>query len=72
VIEGQDLVGKIARVPRNAEDKPRTAVRILKVDIKRVGPPPAPAAPAVKKAAPAAKKAATPATKKTAAPAAKK
>ncbi len=69
VIEGQELVGKIARVPRNAEDKPRTAVRILKVSIKREGPPPA---PAVKKAAPAAKKAATTTTKKTATPAAKK
>ncbi len=69
VIEGQDVVSKIARVPRNAEDKPRVAVRILKVSVKREGPPPA---PAVKKAAPAAKKAAAPATKKSAAPAAKK
>lgn len=71
VIEGQDVVSKIARVPRDANDKPRTAVRILKVDIKREGPPPALAAPAVKKAAPAAKKAAAPATKKAAAPATK-
>jgi len=68
VVEGQELVNKIARVPRDGDDKPRTAVRILKVDIKREGPPPVPAAkPAVKKAAPAAKpavKTATPAAKK--------
>lgn len=67
VVEGQDVVSKIARVPRDGNDKPRTPVKILKVDIKREGPPPVPAAkPAVKKAAPAAK----PAVKK-AAPAAK-
>jgi cyclophilin family peptidyl-prolyl cis-trans isomerase len=71
VVEGMDVVSKIARVPRDASDKPRTPVRILKVSIIREGPAPAePAKPAVKKAAPAAKPA-TPAVKK-AAPAAKK
>jgi peptidyl-prolyl cis-trans isomerase A (cyclophilin A) len=71
VIEGLEVVSKIARVPRDANDKPRTPVRITRVDIKREGPPPAaPAKPAVKKAAPAAKPAA-PAAKK-AAPAAPK
>jgi cyclophilin family peptidyl-prolyl cis-trans isomerase len=54
VVEGQELVNKIARVPVGANDMPRTPVKILKVDIKREGPPPVPAAkPAVKKAAPA-------------------
>ena len=74
VVEGLDLVPKIARVPRDANDKPRTAVRITKVDIKREGPPPAAAAPAkppMKKATPAAKPSA-PAAKKTAPAAAKK
>jgi peptidyl-prolyl cis-trans isomerase A (cyclophilin A) len=50
VVEGQDIVGKIARVPRDSEDKPRTAVKLISVTIKRVGP--APDAPAAKKAAP--------------------
>lgn len=45
VVEGQDLIGKIARVPRDANDKPRTAVRLVSVTIKREGPAPAPAAP---------------------------
>ena len=51
-VDGQDLVGKIARVPRDAEDKPRTAVRLISVTIKREGPEPAPAPAAPKKAAP--------------------
>jgi cyclophilin family peptidyl-prolyl cis-trans isomerase len=73
VVEGQDLVGKIARVPRNADDKPRTPVRIVSITFQREGPAPpnAPegvARPATKKAAPAAKKAA-PATKKATPPA---
>lgn len=41
VVEGQDLVGKVARVPRDKDDKPRTPVRLISVTIKRVGPPPA-------------------------------
>jgi cyclophilin family peptidyl-prolyl cis-trans isomerase len=44
VVEGQDLIGKIARVPRDRNDKPRTPVRLISVTIKREGPEPAPAA----------------------------
>jgi hypothetical protein len=40
-VDGQDLVGKIARVPRDTNDKPRTPVRLVSVTIKRVGPEPA-------------------------------
>ena len=66
VVDGQDVVGKIARVPRDGNDKPRTPVTLISVTIKREGPPPPPAAaPAKKSAAPAGtaapKKAATPA-----------
>jgi cyclophilin family peptidyl-prolyl cis-trans isomerase len=62
VVEGQDVVSKIARAPKDSNDKPRTAVKLISASIKRFGPPPAaPAAPAKKSAAPAAKKAATPA-----------
>jgi peptidyl-prolyl cis-trans isomerase A (cyclophilin A) len=57
VVDGQDIVGKIARVPRDGSDKPRTPVRLISVTIKRVGPapdaPPAKAAPAKKAPAPA-------------------
>jgi cyclophilin family peptidyl-prolyl cis-trans isomerase len=64
VIEGQDIVGKIAAVPRDGNDKPRTPVKLVSVTIKRYGPAPTAATPA-KKAAPAGgtapKKAATPA-----------
>ncbi len=41
VVDGQNLVGKIARVPRDANDKPRTPVTLEKVEIFRVGPEPA-------------------------------
>jgi peptidyl-prolyl cis-trans isomerase A (cyclophilin A) len=41
VIEGMDVVKTIARVPANAENKPRTAVRMTRVTIERVGPAPA-------------------------------
>ena len=61
VVEGQDIVGKIARVPRDANDKPRTPVMLVSVTIKREGPPPAAAPPAPKKSA-------TPAPAKTAPP----
>ncbi|PWU10343.1 MAG: peptidylprolyl isomerase [Terriglobia bacterium] len=50
VVEGQELIGKIARVPTATEDKPRTPVRLISVTIKREGPEPAPAG-APKKAA---------------------
>jgi hypothetical protein len=53
-VEGQPLVGKIARVPRDSNDKPRTAVRLVKVSIQRVGAVP-PNAPEVVRAATAAK-----------------
>ncbi len=43
VVEGQDVAEKIARVPRDGSDKPRTPVVIKSVLIRRVGPPPAPA-----------------------------
>jgi len=79
VIEGQDLVTKIANVPKDADDKPKTPVRIVNIRITRYPLAPATttkaaptttkaAAPSAPKAAttpaPAApKKAATPATK---------
>jgi len=61
VVEGQELVGKIARVPRDANDKPRTPVRITSITFEREGPAPpndplAPPAPPAKKAAKGAKK----------------
>ena len=49
VVEGQDVVEKIARVPRNAEDRPITPVRMVRVTVKREGPPPAGAKPAAAK-----------------------
>ncbi|HEY1240903.1 MAG TPA: peptidylprolyl isomerase [Bryobacteraceae bacterium] len=49
VVEGQEIVGKIARVPRDSNDKPRTAVKLVGVTIKRVGP--APASPQTQKGA---------------------
>jgi len=58
VVQGQELVGKIAHVPTGANDKPRTPVKLVSVTIKRIGP--APAAPAA--AAP--KKTTAPSTKK--------
>ena len=48
VVDGQDLVGKIARVPSDGNDKPRTPVKLVSVTIKRVGPEPAGKAPAKK------------------------
>jgi len=41
VVEGQEIVGKIARVPRDGNDKPRTPVKLVSVTIKRIGPAPA-------------------------------
>jgi cyclophilin family peptidyl-prolyl cis-trans isomerase len=61
VVEGQDVVGKIANVPRDANDKPRTPLKLISVTIKREGPPPASAAPAKKSTT--APKTATPAKK---------
>ncbi|MGO4881643.1 MAG: peptidylprolyl isomerase [Bryobacteraceae bacterium] len=50
VVEGQDVVDKIVAVPKNAEDKPNTPVKIVSITVKREGPAPA-AAPAKKAAA---------------------
>ena len=61
VIEGQDVVHKIAAVPTGAMDKPVKPVKILSIKLEREGPPPAPAA-APKKTG-TAKKAAAPAKK---------
>ena len=41
VVEGQDVVQKIANAPRNADNKPRTPVTITRVVFERVGPEPA-------------------------------
>jgi peptidyl-prolyl cis-trans isomerase A (cyclophilin A) len=49
VVDGQDIVNKIAHVPTGPNDKPRMPVRLIGVTIKRVGPEPV-AAP--EKAAP--------------------
>jgi peptidyl-prolyl cis-trans isomerase A (cyclophilin A) len=82
VVEGQEVVEKIARAPRDGNDKPRTAVIMSRITFKREGPAPpnAPegaarpatttkkAAPATKSATPA--KSATPT--KSAAPVTKK
>jgi len=71
VVDGQEVVGKIARVPRDANDKPRTPVMLTSVTIKRVGPAPAgTGAPATKKSAAPAKT--TTAPPKSATPAAPK
>lgn len=55
VVEGLDVVKQIARVPRDANDKPRTPVRITSITFQREGPAPpndplAPPKPAGKKA----------------------
>jgi cyclophilin family peptidyl-prolyl cis-trans isomerase len=54
VVEGQDVVRKIARVPRDGNDIPRTPVRINSITFKREGAPPPNdvLAPSVKQAAP--------------------
>lgn len=59
VVDGQDVVGKISHVPRGANDKPNTPVKLISVTIQREGPPPAAPTPAKKtatSAAPAPKK----------------
>ena len=48
LVEGQDIVGKIARVPRDGDDKPRAPVRLISVTIQRSGPPPVTATPVKK------------------------
>src|ERR1035437_668089 len=67
VVDGQDVVGKIAHAAKDSFDKPRTPVKLVRATIKRYGPPPAAPAPSAAKksatgtATPAPKKAATPA-----------
>jgi peptidyl-prolyl cis-trans isomerase A (cyclophilin A) len=65
VVDGQDVADKIVAVPRDRNDKPRTAVLIRTVTFERVGPAPAndPLGPAVRKAAPAKPGAARPAAR---------
>src|SRR5882762_3590621 len=67
VVEGQDVVIKITHTPKDANDKPKTPVKLVSVKITREGLPPVPP-PATKKAAPSAKQSVTP----TPAPAQKK
>jgi peptidyl-prolyl cis-trans isomerase A (cyclophilin A) len=50
VVEGQDIVTKIANVPKDSENKPNTPVKLISVKITREGLPPV--APPAKKAAP--------------------
>ncbi len=52
VMEGQDVVNKIVSVPKGAQDKPLTPVKIVSVIVKREGPAPAAAPAPAKKAAP--------------------
>jgi peptidyl-prolyl cis-trans isomerase A (cyclophilin A) len=57
VVEGQEVVDKIARVPRGENDTPRTPVKIIRVSFKREGPgAPVNPAPAVRKPATGARK----------------
>lgn len=57
VIEGQDVVEKIARVPASPDmNRPNTPVRMTRVVVTREGPAPASAKPAPAKAKPAAAK----------------
>ena len=73
VVEGMDVVRAIARVPSNADNKPVTPVRMVKVTIQRVGPGPVPAPKRVSSTKGATtKKAATPFATKAPAAAPKK
>lgn len=60
VVEGQELVGRIARVPRGANDKPVTPVIMTRVSIERAGPVPEGGITLTPPARPAAKKKAVP------------
>jgi peptidyl-prolyl cis-trans isomerase A (cyclophilin A) len=51
VVEGQELVNAIARVPRDPRDKPLAPVKIARVTIDRYGPNPNAPKPAAKPAA---------------------
>jgi cyclophilin family peptidyl-prolyl cis-trans isomerase len=41
VVEGQDVVGRIARVPKDSNDKPLLPVKLIDATVKRYGPTPA-------------------------------
>ena len=41
VVSGQEIATAISQVPRNAEDKPNTPVKIVAIAIRRVTAPPA-------------------------------
>ena len=45
VVSGQEIVGRISNVPRDASGRPRRPVGMLSVAIHRVGPGPAPPTP---------------------------
>ncbi|HWD00697.1 MAG TPA: peptidylprolyl isomerase [Candidatus Sulfopaludibacter sp.] len=62
VVEGQDVVKAISRVPAPGNIA-KNPVKLTTLTIKRVGPPPVPAAPAKKAAPSAAKKTAAPVKK---------
>ncbi len=75
VVEGQDIVEKIARLPRGENDKPVVAPKITKITFLRVGPgAPVNPPPVIRKTGPpaATKKGAAPATTKKAPAAAPK
>ncbi|MCU1275147.1 MAG: cypB2 [Bryobacterales bacterium] len=58
VVEGQDVVKKIASVPQDSNNKPRTPVKIVTIKLERVGPPATPPAGGAKKKTGVTKKAA--------------
>ncbi|HYP14544.1 MAG TPA: peptidylprolyl isomerase [Bryobacteraceae bacterium] len=68
VIEGMDVVKKIANAPRNAEDRPNTPIKIVKMSFERVGPDPNPTKPNPAKPKAAKPKAAKPKATTTAKP----
>lgn len=63
VVEGQDVVKAISRVPA-VNTIAKNPAKLITLTIQRVGPPPAPASPAKKSASPATKKSAPAAPKK--------
>lgn len=50
VVEGQAVVEKIARVPKNADDMPDTPVKMVRITFRRVGPGEQPVSSAAKPA----------------------
>jgi peptidyl-prolyl cis-trans isomerase A (cyclophilin A) len=67
VVEGQELIGQIARVDRDGNNKPRTPVVLQRITFETIGADGKPVVPAMK-AVPA-RKPATPVTKKSTTPA---